>query len=117
MDNNLAISLETDDYDVLSSGVVVIPKDKKLIINISNLKFIVRLETNEQNKTKSYFGFNPVDETTLELVLYNLTNVHFGSPQNVIPLTEELSLLFSIQPSVAGNCTIFIYTFFKNKQK
>jgi len=115
MENNLTISLETDSYNVLSSGVVMIPKEQKLIINIANLKFIVRLENNKENR-KSYFGFNPVDETTLELVLYNLTNALFASPQNVIPLTEELSLLFSIQSSTSGNNIVFFYTFFKTKE-
>lgn len=115
MENKLEISLETDDYEVLSSGVVMIPKNQKLIINIANLKFIVKIETNDDNKEKSYFVFKPIDETTLELVLFNMSNTVFGSPEKVIALTKELSLLFSIQPSIAGNSTIFIYSFFKNK--
>lgn len=115
MENKLEISLETDNYEVLSSGVVMIPNGQKLTINIANLKFIVRIDKNEDNKDKSYFGFKPIDETTLELILFNLTNTVFGSPQKIIPLTKEVGLLFSIQTNATESGFIFIYTFYKNK--
>ncbi len=119
MNENLVISLSTDEYDILSSGSVIIPGKQKLYFRISNLIFIIRREVElvEGKSTAPHYGLNLVDDTTLELILFNIeNNAFFSSPHQMIHLTENLDLSFCFS-SLSNNSKdlLFIYTFYKKR--
>ena len=119
MNENLVISLSTDEYDILSSGSVIIPGKQKLYFQISNLKLIIKrdIEYVDGKVTAPHYGLNLIDDTTLELTLYNIENNSlFSSPHQMIHLTENLDVSFCFS-SLSNNSKdlLFVYTFYKKR--
>lgn len=118
-------SIETSHYDILSSGVVIIPPNENLIFHIENLKIVVSFVKSSDYGRVNDFSINLKNEGDgqyLNLEFTNVSNMTFGSLQ--MPMIEigtlggrKLFLSFSVVTMNTGEekSQIFHYTWFLKK--
>ena len=123
--------INVGNYEIISSGSVIIPDNKFVEFLFDDLKFKIVFETDKDedgNLTRGRFGTRiEKDETTqsefLKITMYNQNKSYFSSSNQMISLAEvngkKLLLKFcinSINTKDDGNeDKIFFYTWFFEK--
>lgn len=124
----MSTSIETTNYSVELTGVIIIPKDNKLIFDIGNLKIAISFVTTEDMQHKDGFKMglkkDEGNKQYLELEFTNTQDMLFGSLQN--PMLEigmvqgkKLFLQFSIVTLSNGGAKsqMFYYTWLLEKSQ
>lgn len=121
----MSFSIETSHYDILSSGVVIIPPSENLIFHIENLKIVVSFVKSSDDGRMNDFSINLRNEGDGQYLSLEFTNVRdmtFGSLQQ--PMIEigtlggrNLFLSFSVVTMNTGveKSQIFHYTWLLKK--
>lgn len=120
------------EYEVLSSGSLIVPLSKSIEFIFDNLRFIIVFETETDdngNLTQGHFSLNvEKDEHSgldfLKITMYNQNKSFFSSSNSIIPVAtlnkRKLYLKFCInsintQSDESKEDKIFYYTWFLEK--
>ena len=120
-------SLKIGNYEVLSTGSVLIPKDEYAEFSFDTLNFriIFREEKDDEGKaTNGHYELNiPSSGECLEIIMYNQNKTMFSSSPNFIAVAtlmgRKLFLKFCIHSININNDyedKLFFYTWYWEKQ-
>ena len=120
-------SLKIGNYEVLSTGSVLIPKDEYAEFSFDTLNFriIFREEKDDEGKvTNGHYELNiPSSGECLEIIMYNQNRAMFSSSPNFIAVAtlggRKLFLKFCIHSiNIKDNYEdkLFFYTWYWEKQ-
>lgn len=135
MENNTNIisqQINVGNYEVISSGAVIVPDTEFLEFLFDNLRFKIIFETEKDdngNQTQGHYTLSvEKDEVTqsefLEITMFNQNNSFFSSTKTMIPVAtlknRKLLLKFCInsintQDKEDKEDKIFFYTWFLEK--
>lgn len=128
MDNKIIpFAIESKNSEIIQTGSVIIPQGDFAEFNISNLRFKVTFENenNEGGNTKSGRIETHIESDSngdyLLLVLYNQTGAFYAGLNEPVIIAQiekrPLSLMFSVVDIHSSNCKLLFYTWMLNKEK
>ncbi len=125
------VAISTDNYDIISSGSVVLQMGENLEFKIADLKFRVEFIDEKpegdaplEGRIDSGVMNKGTDEAYYRLAFYNQTSAFFASTSDFAHLAvidgKPLKLKFSIQsinPRDNSSDKIFFYTWYLGKEE
>lgn len=123
------VKVETNNYNILASGSVIVPYTEYLDISLDNLNFRFSFhKENNDNANKGRFEVeickNAKEEDILEIKLFNMNSSLFGTPSKMLQVGHfggyvlylQFSLVALKEVDDAAQQLLF-YTFYQDKTK
>lgn len=127
--NNISKQIKIGNYEIISSGSLIIPNSEFIEFSFDNLRFKITFETEKDEKgnlTQGHYELNiEKDEVTeleyLKITMFNQNNSFFSSTNSMIPVAtlknRKLFLKFCInsintRDNEDKEDKIFFYTWF-----
>lgn len=124
----MEVKIETKDYNILASGSVIVPSKDYVTISFDGLNFRFSFVNDDADKEKSKFDVhvikNDKEENVLEIVLHNMNNTFFGTPNKMLQVGRYNGFVLYLQFSLVGLKVednyaqqLLFYTFYQDKTK
>lgn len=125
----MEFKIETSNYNILTSGSLIIPTNEDVIFKLDNLNFRFTLKEEERVTDKPEGRFeiavtkNEKEEAVLVVKLFNMNSAFFATPNKILKVGHYggyvLYLSFSLVSLKSPESVqqLLFYTFYQDKNK
>ena len=124
-ENNYSMKLYTEDYDVIASGSIIVPENKKVFIKIRNLKFAFSFVVDISSNDKSARWETSIENQDKDDKYYHIKIINADEAGLMCPIDnffqvariDDRGLYISLGFSQIGeNSHLLYYTWFLKKK-
>lgn len=125
----MEFKIETSNYNILTSGSLIIPTHEDVILKLDdlNFRFTLKEEVNNDDKAEGRFEIgvekNEKEEALLDIKLFNMNSAFFATPTKILQVGHYGGYVLYLSFSLVSLKTplsvqqLLFYTFYQDKNQ